>query len=209
MTVFRPFHQLANYATSSSRTLITISMLTTPLVACEKPTHCTINSECGSDFLCREGICKPKCLTYLTCNYTEGEACVDGACDIPTADYCSHVVPTQTPPDMTPYAPCPPSLLGDEGVAGEGAAAGTEATDNTDTTDNTDIMAGSEMTAGTEMTTETQDTAGTEMIAGTEALAGTEEMPTPETDAGTEEMPETSAGDEVAAGVETVAGAEN
>ena len=203
MTVFRPFHQLANYATSSSRTLITISMLTTPLVACEKPTHCTINSECGSDFLCREGICKPKCLTYLTCNYEEGEACVDGACEIPTADYCSHVVPTQTPPDMTPYAPCPPSQLGDGGVAGEEAAAGTEATENTEP------MAGSEMVAGTEMTTEAQDTAGTATAAGTEALAGTEETPAPETDAGAEDMPEMSAGDEVAAGVETVAGAEN
>ena len=207
MTVFKPFHQLANYATSSSRTLITISMLTTPLVACEKPTHCTINSECGSDFLCREGVCKPKCLTYLTCNYDEGEACVDGACEIPTADYCSHVVPTQTPPDMTPYAPCPPGLLGDAGVAGEEAAAGAEANE---TAAGTEVTAGPEGTAGTAMASGAEMVAGTEDEAGTEDGAGTEN-PGGETAAGAEEetAPETDAGDEVTTEVENVAGAEN
>ena len=126
----------------SSHWLITIGLISTLLIACEKPTECTINSECGTEHLCREGICKPKCLTYLTCE--EGEACVDGACEIPTADYCSHVVPNQTPPDMEPFAPCPPSMLNPMtgGMSGDmGTDGGTETVGGTET-------AGGEETAG-------------------------------------------------------------
>lgn len=86
-------------------------------VGCDKPERCTVNSECGNQHLCREGVCKPKCETYLTCD--EGEACVDGACEVPSADYCSHVVPAQTPPEMGAYEPCPPSEVN---VAGEMSA---------------------------------------------------------------------------------------
>ena len=88
-------------------TLLMVSF--TFLWGCEKPERCTVNVECGTDHLCRDGACKPKCLTYRTCE--EGEACVDGACEVPTADYCSHVVPAQTPPEMGPYEPCPPGEM--------------------------------------------------------------------------------------------------
>ena len=109
---FNLFPSSRTHADRSSRetwlripTLV-ISIALSGLFGCEKPERCTVNSECGTEHLCRAGACKPKCVTYHTCE--EGEACVDGACEVPTADYCSHVVPSRTPPEMGPYEPCPP-----------------------------------------------------------------------------------------------------
>ena len=134
MMIYSPLSSLINFCNplTSSRahadeptgplcvykSLLVVSVALAGLFGCEKPERCTVNSECGIDHLCRDGACKPKCLTYRTCE--EGEACVDGACEIPTADYCSHVIPAQTPPEMGPYEPCPPSEMSVsvEGMAG-------------------------------------------------------------------------------------------
>jgi hypothetical protein len=184
MTVFSKLINSTQKSMIACKGIFTIGILATPLMACEKPTECTINSECGTEHLCRSAVCKPKCITYLTCE--DGEACVDGACEIPSADYCSHVVPNQSQPDMEPYEPCPPGMLNltDGGMAGEEAAAGTD-TAGTDTagpdtagpdtagTDTAGTDTAGTDTAGTD--TAGTDTAGTDTAAGTEAEAGTEE----------------------------------
>ena len=104
------------------RSMSTLFLITTLSFGCEEADRCTVNVECGTDHLCRAGECKPKCNTYLTCE--EGEACIDGACEVPTADYCSHIVPAMTPPEMGPYAPCPPSEMAGETAGGMSNAAG-------------------------------------------------------------------------------------
>lgn len=98
---------------------LTVFLLSVGWVGCEKPERCTVNVECGNQHLCRSGACKPKCDTYLACD--TGEACVDGACEVPSPDYCSQIVPTLTPPEMGPFAPCPPSETGaGEAMVGAG-----------------------------------------------------------------------------------------
>ena len=86
--------------------------------ACDNP-ECSVNSQCGSTHLCRSNECVPKCQTYKTC--AEGEACIDGACETPPADYCSDIAPSLAP-EMGVYAPCPPSQSDDMGMEGNGEA---------------------------------------------------------------------------------------
>ena len=81
-----------------------LASLSFAMFACDNP-ECSVNSQCGNTDLCRSNKCVPKCVTYKTC--AEGEACVEGACEIPTADFCSDIAPTLAP-EMGVYEPCPP-----------------------------------------------------------------------------------------------------
>ena len=40
------------------------------------------------------GQCLKTCRSVYTCAYEEGEACVNGACEVPPADYCEFFVPS-------------------------------------------------------------------------------------------------------------------
>ena len=94
------------------------------LAGCTMDEGCSVNSQCGRDYLCRDNECRPRCDTYLTC--AEGEACVDGACVVPAADYCSLIAPTLAP-DSGVYLPCPPTggaMAGAMSPPMAGAAAG-------------------------------------------------------------------------------------
>ena len=93
---------------------------------CELQEGCNVNSQCGQDFLCRDNECLPRCVTYLTC--AEGEACVDGACQVPSADYCDYIAPANAP-DGGLYLPCEVvggvmMMSGGTGAPAGGATAG-------------------------------------------------------------------------------------
>ena len=62
-------------STYRSLYLISLVLCSAPLwsTGCEKSPGCTVNSDCGTDALCRDTVCRPKCQTYITC--AEGEAC--------------------------------------------------------------------------------------------------------------------------------------
>jgi hypothetical protein len=145
---------------------------------CELEEGCTVNSQCGQDYLCRDNECIPRCVTYLTC--AEGEACVDGACQIPPADYCDYIAPAHAP-DGGVYLPCPVTGGAELSVGGAQATGGTEAP-----------VAGTETpVAGT----------GSVSSAGAESVAGGAESPSagtaslspvggaPSSDAGTDTLP--------------------
>ena len=128
-------------------------------VACELDKDaCALNTDCGRDFLCRDNACRPRCNTYLTCE--EGEACVDGACAVPAADYCEHVAPYSAP-DSGLYLPCP-VVGGAEGATGGAVMGGAEA----------GVPAGAE--AGAPAGAEAGTPAGAEAGAPAGAEAGTE-----------------------------------
>ena len=100
------------------RYFFTVFLLTLPFIAlngCKDEERCSMNTQCGNEHLCRDGDCLPKCQTYLTC--AEGEACVEGACQIPAADFCSHIAPLHVP-EVGPYEPCAPTTMSDAGVGG-------------------------------------------------------------------------------------------
>lgn len=94
---------------------------------CELEKGCTVNSQCGQDYLCRDNECIPRCTTYLTC--AEGEACVYGACQIPPADYCDYIAPANAP-DSGVYLPCP--VEGGVDVQTGGASMGGASTGGSD-----------------------------------------------------------------------------
>ena len=93
-------------------------LLLLTLGGCDEESSCSVHSQCGLGFLCRSSECVPKCDTYLTCG--DGEVCVmdengEGACEVPTADYCSVIAPMSVP-EMGVYMPCPPEA--DAGMGG-------------------------------------------------------------------------------------------
>ena len=113
---------------SSIPSVITLSALIFAL-GCDSG-RCSINSQCGTESLCRAGVCLPRCVTYKTCQ--EGEACVNGACDIPSADFCSDIVPSMMSEEgATQFPVCPPTLIGGgtEAMSVGGASAGGQAMD--------------------------------------------------------------------------------
>ena len=112
---------------------------------CELEEGCNVNSQCGQDYLCRDNECLPRCVTYLTCS--EGEACVDGACQTPTADYCDYIAPANAP-DGGVYLPCP--VEGGATVGGAVVAAGAEATGGVSGGSNAGSAGGDATASGTE-----------------------------------------------------------
>ena len=54
-------------------------------VGCESP--CVLNSQCGTQELCREGSCLKKCVTYHVCG--DNQACYQGVCQTPPPNFCN------------------------------------------------------------------------------------------------------------------------
>ena len=88
--------------------------------ACTKDV-CIVNSQCGQGKTCRLGRCLQVCRSVYTCNYEEGEACVNGACEIPPGDYCAFFLPTAEQDGRQPPMCIDQEVIGDHG--GRDAAA--------------------------------------------------------------------------------------
>ncbi|MEE2644422.1 MAG: cellulase family glycosylhydrolase [Myxococcota bacterium] len=54
------------------------------LFACDDT--CVLNSQCAPSESCSAGRCKQRCEGWVDC--AEGEACIDGVCDLPPPGYC-------------------------------------------------------------------------------------------------------------------------
>jgi len=126
--------------------------LTLSLVGCEQP--CVLNTDCASDELCREGSCLKSCESYYSCS--EGQACYQGACQIPPAGYCERRALLEAMSEVPVRPLCEPIVvdMGDMGDMG-GLSAGAEPLDMGDmggvmtggvTTGG--VMAGGVMTGG-------------------------------------------------------------
>ena len=82
--------------------------------ACTKDV-CIVNSQCGQGKTCRLGRCLQVCRSVYTCNYEEGEACVNGACEVPPGDYCAFFLPTAEQDGRQPPMCIDQEVSGDQG----------------------------------------------------------------------------------------------
>ena len=82
--------------------------------ACTKDV-CIVNSQCGQGKTCRLGRCLQVCRSVYTCNFEEGEACVNGACEVPPGDYCAFFLPTAEQDGRQPPMCIDQEISGDQG----------------------------------------------------------------------------------------------
>jgi hypothetical protein len=67
---------------------LSISLFFFTLLGCDPP--CVLNTQCGTQEQCVEGVCRRQCTTYYEC--AEGEVCYSGTCQQAPPGFCQDLV---------------------------------------------------------------------------------------------------------------------